>query len=314
MFESSHKMKTVLFFICLSLTQGFPQTSPSEGKNLKDDLKEGLHDVVDTVEETLDEIIDAQIPEEAEETTNSLEDVVSTVEETLDEVIDAQVPEVLGELKEPLKEAVSNFTSDFEEIVKEIAEGIITKFPVSSFVIKILPQILTLTTEYVAENIVDIINSLVQFISTEFADLIEFLKNNIILPINRAMNRAFPIHRAGDMILGDGEMTEAREGRSMFDLMPRFVQDSLPAEARTGTLGVFVVAVVVTSAIIAFVPVTYYAGYFVGKYFIYPLLSPFGRQLSGRSLMEDTNMLDNLTDGVMRAVETYNLLQSLNTK
>ena len=301
-------MKTVLFFICLSLTQGFPQTSPSEGKNLKDDLKEGLHDVVDTVEETLDEIIDAQIPEEAEETTNSLEDVVSTVEETLDEVIDAQVPEVLGELKEPLKEAVSNFTSDFEEIVKEIAEGIITKFPVSSFVIKILPQILTLTTEYVAENIVDIITSLVQFISVEFADLIEFLKNNIILPINRAMNRA------GDMILGDGEMTEAREGRSMFDLMPRFVQDSLPVEARTGTLGVFVVAVVVTSAIIAFVPVTYYAGYFVGKYFIYPLLSPFGRQLSGRSLMEDTDMLDNLTDGVIRAVETYNLLQSLNTK
>ena len=303
-------MKTVLFFICLGLTQGFPQTSPFEGKNLKDDLKEGLHDVVDTVEETLDEIIDAQIPEEAEETTNSLEDVVSTVEETLDEVIDAQVPEVLGELKEPLKEAVSNFTSDFEEIVKEIAEGIITKFPVSSFVIKILPQILTLTTEYVAENIVDIINSLVQFISVEFFYLIEFLKTNIILPIQRAPS----LLRVGDMILGDGEMTEAREGRSMFDLMPRFVQDSLPAEARTGTLGVFVVAVVVTSAIITFVPVTYYAGYFVGKYFIYPLLSPFGRQLSGRSLMEDTNMLDNLTDGVMRAVETYNLLQSLNTK
>ena len=62
-----------------------------------------------------------------------------------------------------------------------------------------------------------------------------------------------------------------------------------------------------------FVNYIYISSYLAGKYIIAPLvLNPFqSRGDFGRSL-EDYQMLDTLSAGVMKALETYNLLQSLN--
>ena len=99
----------------------------------------------------------------------------------------------------------------------------------------------------------------------------------------------------------------------VLDYLPSWVQEKLPAQARTGPLGVAVAGVVVTVAALFLLPVTYAIGYFLGKYFVAPAVLPFtDRSQYGRSLLDfDPKMLENLTENVMTAVETYNLLQSL---
>ena len=82
---------------------------------------------------------------------------------------------------------------------------------------------------------------------------------------------------------------------------------------RSGAVAVLGYGVTVLVILASIFPVIYISSYLAGKYIIAPLvLNPFqSRGDFGRSL-EDYQMLDTLSAGVMKALETYNLLQSLN--
>ena len=102
----------------------------------------------------------------------------------------------------------------------------------------------------------------------------------------------------------------------IINYLPQFILDRLPVQARTGALGAFTAIVILTVAAFAFLPVTYYIGFFVGKYVLGSFIFPNSVEemaeeaaKAGRALIGDTDALDNLHNGVMKAVDTYNLLQ-----
>ena len=115
-------------------------------------------------------------------------------------------------------------------------------------------------------------------------------------------------------------MVPGQRSNDMFEeYMPSFVSSMVPQESRTGPVGVAIFGFIITAALLAMMPLTYFFGFLLGKYFIAPAVwsvTPFStRSHHGRSLDNsdtDHRMLDDLTTGVMSAVNTYNLLQSLN--
>ena len=101
----------------------------------------------------------------------------------------------------------------------------------------------------------------------------------------------------------------------IISFLPETIQAYLPASARTGTTGILVAGGLVAAAVIFITPITYFLGYLVGKYFVAPIVLPFsGRSIAGhgRSLLNDPDSMEQLTHGVMTALNTYNLLQTLN--
>lgn len=104
----------------------------------------------------------------------------------------------------------------------------------------------------------------------------------------------------------------------LLDYLPQFILDRIPVQARTGLLGATTAILILTVAAFAFLPVTYYIGYFVGKYVLGSFIFPNSVEKmaeeaakAGRALIGDSEALDNLHEGVMKAVDTYNLLQQI---
>ena len=104
----------------------------------------------------------------------------------------------------------------------------------------------------------------------------------------------------------------------LLDYFPQFILDRIPVQARTGLLGATTAILILTVAAFAFLPVTYYIGYFVGKYVLGSFIFPNSVEemaeeaaKAGRALIGDSEALDNLHEGVMKAVDTYNLLQQI---
>ena len=100
--------------------------------------------------------------------------------------------------------------------------------------------------------------------------------------------------------------------------IPQFILDLLPVQARTGFLGVTTAIIILTVAAFAFLPVTYYIGFFIGKYVLGSIIFPNTVEemaeeaaKAGRALIGNSEMLDNLHEGVMKAVDTYTLLQQI---
>ena len=90
----------------------------------------------------------------------------------------------------------------------------------------------------------------------------------------------------------------------------------LPATSRTGRVIVPIIGVAVTLLVIllALFPILYITAYLLGKFVLAPLvLAPFQSRVKvGRSLA-DPDLLDTLTEGVIKALDTYNMLQDLNS-
>ena len=102
----------------------------------------------------------------------------------------------------------------------------------------------------------------------------------------------------------------------LLDYVPQVILDLLPVQARTGFLGVTTAIIILTVAAFTFLPVTYYIGFFIGKYVLGSFIFPNSVEemaeeaaKAGRALIGDSEALDNLHNGVMKAVDTYNLLQ-----
>ena len=100
--------------------------------------------------------------------------------------------------------------------------------------------------------------------------------------------------------------------------LPQVFLNLLPVRARTGLLGATTAIIILTVAAFAFLPVTYYIGYFIGKYVLGSIIFPNSVEemaeeaaKAGRALLGDSEMLDNLHEGVMKAVDTYTLLQQI---
>ena len=114
--------------------------------------------------------------------------------------------------------------------------------------------------------------------------------------------------------------SEASPVHQLFSLVQSYTQYFfsffLPLESRSGRVIVPVIGVAVTLLVIllALFPILYITAYLLGKFVLAPLvLAPFqSRVKAGRSL-DDPVLLDTLTEGVMKALETYNMLQDLNT-
>ena len=114
--------------------------------------------------------------------------------------------------------------------------------------------------------------------------------------------------------------SEASPVHQLFSLVQSYTQYFfsffLPLESRSGRVIVPVIGVAVTLLVIllALFPILYITAYLLGKFVLAPLvLAPFqSRVKAGRSL-DDPELLDTLTEGVMKALETYNMLQDLNT-
>ena len=105
----------------------------------------------------------------------------------------------------------------------------------------------------------------------------------------------------------------------LINYLPQAVIDLLPASARTGFLGATTAIIIMTVTAFALFPVTYYIGFFVGKYILGSIIFPNSVEevaeeaaKAGRALLGDSEVLDNLHEGVMKAVDTYNLLQEIN--
>ena len=92
-----------------------------------------------------------------------------------------------------------------------------------------------------------------------------------------------------------------------------FLSFFVTEKSRSSPLAVVGYGVMFLAILGSIFPLIYLGSYLAGKYIIAPLvISPFqSRGHFGRSL-EDVQMLDSPSDGVMKALETYNLLQSLN--
>lgn len=90
----------------------------------------------------------------------------------------------------------------------------------------------------------------------------------------------------------------------------------LPAKSRAGRVIVPVISVAVTLLVIllALFPILYITAYLLGKFVLAPLvLAPFQSRVKvGRSL-DDPDLLNSLTEGVITALDTYNMLQDLNS-
>ena len=62
-----------------------------------------------------------------------------------------------------------------------------------------------------------------------------------------------------------------RKSLDMFEeYMPSFVSSMVPQESRTGPVGVAIFGFIVTAALLAMMPLTYFFGFLLGKYFIAP--------------------------------------------
>ena len=83
--------------------------------------------------------------------------------------------------------------------------------------------------------------------------------------------------------------------------------------SRSGPVAIVGYGVTILVLFASIFPIIYISSYLAGKYIIAPLvLNPFqSRVLSGRSL-DSEEMLNTLSTGVMTALETYHMLQSLN--
>ena len=104
----------------------------------------------------------------------------------------------------------------------------------------------------------------------------------------------------------------------LLDYVPQVILDLLPVQARTGFLGVTTAIIILTVAAFTFLPVTYYIGFFIGKYVLGSFIFPNSVEemaeeaaKAGRALLGDSEVLDNLHEGVMKAVDTYTLLQQI---
>jgi len=85
--------------------------------------------------------------------------------------------------------------------------------------------------------------------------------------------------------------------------------------SRTASLIVSTLSLIIIAAFLSFLPFSFGIFYYFGYYFVAPLFS----ERAGRALeniigeLEATDeLLDNITDGVMKAVEYYKVLQRIN--
>ena len=113
------------------------------------------------------------------------------------------------------------------------------------------------------------------------------------------------------------ESSPAQQLYSVVDYYTQyFFSFLLPASSRSGRVIVPVIGVAVTLVVILFAlfPILYISAYLLGKFVLAPLvLAPFqSRVKAGRSL-DDPDLLNTLSEGVMKALETYNMLQDINS-
>ena len=101
----------------------------------------------------------------------------------------------------------------------------------------------------------------------------------------------------------------------MLEMMPPFVQSMVPVEMRTGTLGLAIGSFIITTGLFAFLPLTYFFGYILGRFFLAPTawsVLPWPiRPSYARSLETDDTMLDDLSAGVTAAINTFHMIQKM---
>merc|ERR1712228_1031761 len=97
----------------------------------------------------------------------------------------------------------------------------------------------------------------------------------------------------------------------LLQIIPQPIVALLPQQARTGPVGATVGLVLLTVGI-------YYICFFIGKYILANIIFPNSVERmadeaakAGRALLSDPATLDNLHQGVLKAVDKYNQLQEI---
>ena len=101
---------------------------------------------------------------------------------------------------------------------------------------------------------------------------------------------------------------------SLLHYIPPSITDLLPQQVRTGPVGATVGLVLFTVGVFYTSTILYYIGYLIGHYILAKIVFPNrGGAPSGewRSLPSAPATLDNLHQGVMKAVDKYNQLQEI---
>ena len=98
----------------------------------------------------------------------------------------------------------------------------------------------------------------------------------------------------------------------LLQYIPPSITDLLPQQVRTGPVGATLGLVLLAVGVFYTSTILYYIGYIIGKYILAKIVFPNrGGAPSGewRSLPSAPATLDNLHQGVMKAVDKYNQLQ-----
>merc|ERR1719195_961093 len=104
----------------------------------------------------------------------------------------------------------------------------------------------------------------------------------------------------------------------LLQIIPQPIVALLPRQARTGPVGATVGLVLLTVGIYYISTILYYIGFFIGKYILANIIFPNSVERmadeaakAGRALLSDPATLDNLHQGVLKAVDKYNQLQEI---
>merc|ERR1719278_2251219 len=104
----------------------------------------------------------------------------------------------------------------------------------------------------------------------------------------------------------------------LLQYIPPSIADLLPQQVRTGPVGATVGLVLFTVGVFYTSTILYYIGYIIGKYILANIVFPNSVERmadeaakAGRSLLSDPVALDNLHQGVLKAVDKYNQLQEI---
>ena len=102
----------------------------------------------------------------------------------------------------------------------------------------------------------------------------------------------------------------------LLQYIPPSIADLIPQQVRTGPVGATVGLVLLAVGVFYTSTILYYIGYIIGKYILANIVFPNSVERiaekaakAGRSLLSDPVALDNLHQGVLKAVDKYNQLQ-----